>query len=399
MTTSGRIPSFKEEEEDWDSYQERLECYFKVHKTEEDVKVDTLIMGLSASQYQTLKNLVSPAKPAEKPYADIVKSLSEHYGGGKNARTERSKFRNVYRKDGESIQSYAVNLKQAARYCKFGANLDQMLVDQLVDGVRSKSVSCKILEATEGLALTFKKAVELAVSVETTEKSASMYAKIQEQNQVYAVSGTNNPNSGRKGTTEKQQGGQKLCFRCNSPSHLADKCRHKGTECRKCKKKGHIAVACRGGKIRSQNVVEAETAEGAVAALDVPGEPSLSFMAEPEYEMFTVTQDELQDLLFLDSDLCMTTNDKKYFMQMNVNGADLEFELDTGAVVTCVSEETFKKICKPGETLIPANIKLRDYNKKPLDIAGVALVTVEYGLECKQLPLVVVRGGPCILVW
>ena len=51
MSSSGRIPTFQDIEEDWLSYQERLECYFKLNKTDDDLKVATLIMGLSSSQY------------------------------------------------------------------------------------------------------------------------------------------------------------------------------------------------------------------------------------------------------------------------------------------------------------------------------------------------------------
>ena len=65
---AGRTPSFCDTDEHWESYQERLECYFAVNKTEEAVKVQTLIMGLSAVQYQTLRNLMAPHRPATQTY-------------------------------------------------------------------------------------------------------------------------------------------------------------------------------------------------------------------------------------------------------------------------------------------------------------------------------------------
>ena len=154
MAAGGKIPSFNEEEEDWDSYQERLECFFKVNKTDNEVKVAVLIMGLSARQYQIVKNLVAPDTPSDKGYTELIAIIQKHYGGGRNARAERTKFRNVFRKENESIQEYSVRLKQAVRHCKFDSNLDQMLVDQLIAGVRSPSITNKLFESTEGLSMT-----------------------------------------------------------------------------------------------------------------------------------------------------------------------------------------------------------------------------------------------------
>ena len=63
---SGGIPTFNEVEEDWDSYQERLESHFAVKDVANALKVHMLITGLQASQYQVLKNLLAPAKPSSK---------------------------------------------------------------------------------------------------------------------------------------------------------------------------------------------------------------------------------------------------------------------------------------------------------------------------------------------
>ena len=182
---AGKIPTFNEAEEDWDSYQDRLECYFKVNDVGNDLRVSVLITGLRASHYQVLKNLLSPDKPADKPYAAVIKVMNEHFGGKKNARVERAKFRSVVRLTDETVQSYAVRLKQAARYCEFGVNLDSNLVDQFTVGISSKGITDKIL--VKDLQLSFNEAVEIAVSAEAAEKSAAVYKR---DTQVNAVGGT-----------------------------------------------------------------------------------------------------------------------------------------------------------------------------------------------------------------
>ena len=73
-----------------------------------------------------------------------------------------------------------MRLQQAASHCDFWASLDKALVDQLVAGVRNNKMSYKIIEANEGLILTFKNAVQLSVSVEASEHVPS-YTSVSDQ--------------------------------------------------------------------------------------------------------------------------------------------------------------------------------------------------------------------------
>ena len=75
-----------------------------------------------------------------------------------------------------------------------------------------------------------------------------------------------------------------------------------------------------------------------------------------------------------------------------MNGKTATVNLDTGAVVSCVGENTYKMFCKPADNLAPTDLTLSDYNKKPIDVLGVARVEVTYGNQSKGLPLVVVHG-------
>ena len=177
MSGTVPIPCFKEEEEDFDSFRERLECYFTVKEVPADKKVHTLIIGLSPRQYQVLKDLVSPSTPSSLQYDVVMQRLVQHFGGKSNARVERTKFRATIRADGETIQQFAVRLKHSSRHCEFGASLDQMLVDQLVARIHYKCATNKLLEATDGLNLTFNKAVEVAEAAIVNEENSQMYVK------------------------------------------------------------------------------------------------------------------------------------------------------------------------------------------------------------------------------
>lgn len=373
------IPSFREEEEDWSSFLERLDCYFTVKEVKDERKVHTLIVGLQPSQYQVLKDLVAPDTPTSKSYKYLTELLQKHYGGTKNPRVERAKFRNVTRNSGETLQSYAVRLKHAARDCSFGAALNEMLVDQMIAGVHSKCVASKLLEASAGLKLTFSEAMELAEAAELNESNALIYA--QEKGQINMVTKKDTGSTRISQAFNSQDGNIRRCYRCNGLNHLANKCRFIKAECRKCHKVGHIAVACRSGKVSSNSLhtVDEPTStsvQGESGQLSQPKVGEISSV--DEYGIFNLHGTTLST--------CIGEKGSKYVVNLNVNDSDVNFELDTGAAVTCVGENTFQSICGLGARLQKVTIVVRDYNKYPLDIAGVAKVKVKYGSQKRICP-------------
>lgn len=70
MSGTRKITAFREEEEDWASFFEWLECYLQGRKSRKKLKVHMLIMGLCAHQYRVLKDLVASITPSSMSYAD-----------------------------------------------------------------------------------------------------------------------------------------------------------------------------------------------------------------------------------------------------------------------------------------------------------------------------------------
>ena len=83
---------FREEEEDFASYLECLDCYFTVKEVDDAKKVQTLIVGLQPRQYQVLKDLVAPETPVSKSFDSLTTLLKKHYGGSKNPRLNSPNF-------------------------------------------------------------------------------------------------------------------------------------------------------------------------------------------------------------------------------------------------------------------------------------------------------------------
>ena len=72
-------------------------------------------------------------------------------------------------------------------------------------------------------------------------------------------------------------------------------------------------------------------------------------------------------------------------------------ELDTGAAVSLISEETYRKLL-PTSALKPTLVNLQTYTGQSMSVAGQIEVEVRYQQQTHTLPLFVVTGkGPSLL--
>ena len=80
MSVIGKLEPFEPGQSDWLLYTERLEQFFVENDIAEDnkkKKVATLLTAIGVNGYSLLRNLESPAKPAEK-YDELVKAVKDH---------------------------------------------------------------------------------------------------------------------------------------------------------------------------------------------------------------------------------------------------------------------------------------------------------------------------------
>ena len=75
----------------------------------------------------------------------------------------------------------------------------------------------------------------------------------------------------------------------------------------------------------------------------------------------------------------------------------VDMEVDTGASVSLMSENTFRTLW-PGRRVLPSPVRLRTYLKESIPVVGCTNVNVDYNGQLCELPLVVVGGsGPSLL--
>lgn len=85
---------------------------------------------------------------------------------------------------------------------------------------------------------------------------------------------------------------------------------------------------------------------------------------------------------------------------VTINRKPVSMEIDTGASVSLISEQTFKGLWskKNSPGLRRPNLHLRTYSGEQLQVLGELDVKVRYGTQVAVLPLIVVQGeGPSLL--
>ena len=94
------------------------------------------------------------------------------------------------------------------------------------------------------------------------------------------------------------------------------------------------------------------------------------------------------------------TQGKPYFVNVQLNNCDLEMEIDTGASLSIMSEQTYHSLWQTQSRpdLQPTTVKLHTYTKEPIKVLGIITVHVCYKEQNKSMPLLVVAGhGPSLL--
>ncbi|XP_040074417.1 uncharacterized protein LOC120846646 [Ixodes scapularis] len=173
------------------------------------------------------------------------------------------------------------------------------------------------------------------------------------------------------------------CFRCEG-EHYATQCRHASTTCHKCRVKGHLARVCKGKTADA-------TADGPTTSTRIPrsvhtldGAGQSQDVSLPEvYEMWEMTSSAVDG--------------QPFQLEVTVNGTPLLMELDTGASVSVVSEETFRREF-PSRQLDPSRIMLKSYSGELSPVQGSLTATVRLGNhECQDILYVVPGTCPSLL--
>ena len=106
---------------EWATYIERLEQFFVANKiTEGQRKKAVLLTVIGSKAYGLLRNLLSPSKPAEKEFDEIVQVMQNHLNPRPLIIAERFKFHRRNQGENESVAQNMGELRKLCEKCEFG---------------------------------------------------------------------------------------------------------------------------------------------------------------------------------------------------------------------------------------------------------------------------------------
>ena len=344
MAVYGTLAAFNPREEDWSEYAERLTFYFAANGITSNAKKRAILLSsVGPTTFRLMRSLVLPALLDTISYEDLVSKVKSHKEPAPSVIVRRLQFNTRNQKPSESISEYIAVLRKAAEHCNYGESLSEMLRDRLVCDITNSAVQKRLLAEKD---LTLDKAVSLAQAVEIAKKgSKDLHAPPTGKTTATPDADLFKLNPGvPKKVEDKTFDTSKKCYRCGG-KHLASQCRFKSEECHICHKRGHIAKVCQS---RPQNKRAQATRNSQ------PVNKITDTSLDSEYQVFAVH----------------THSNKPLETTLLVEGQELTMEIDTGAGVSLVSEETVNSSVMKKLPLHPTDVRLRTYTGETVPVLG-----------------------------
>ena len=172
----GRLDEFDGSKEDWPQYIERVNHFFAANGIDNaGKKKSAFLSSVGPATYALVRNLVSPEKPGDKSYEELVTILTHHFNPTPSETVQLFKFHSRFRKPTASVAEFVSGLRSLAEFCNFGASLEEMLRDRLVCGIQNTPIQKRLLAEKT---LTFTTALELSQGLETASKHAKELAQV-----------------------------------------------------------------------------------------------------------------------------------------------------------------------------------------------------------------------------
>ena len=142
MAYLGTIAEFSSSQECWTAYVESLIQYLAANKIEDADQQRAILLSVCGPvTYRLIRNMVSPKKPTELKFAEIVEVVQKHHDPKPSVIVQCYRFNSRSRWAGESVADYVAELQHLSEHCEFGKTLNEMLCDRLVCGVEEATTS------------------------------------------------------------------------------------------------------------------------------------------------------------------------------------------------------------------------------------------------------------------
>nr|CAI5833257.1 unnamed protein product [Callosobruchus analis] len=363
MALIGNIEPFSGVAEEFEVYLERMEHLFRVNCVDESLRVSMFVTLAGSKVYQTLKNLVAPTKPSELTYVQITGLLRKHYSPPVSEIYERFIFNKCNQEPDQSVADYIVELRKLASSCSFCEFLDDALRDRFVCGIRSEQLQRQLLSDDK---LSFKIACQRAQAAELAEKQVKDLASSTD-NPIYAVQRYPEKKYNKSPVTRVNSG---MCKNCGR-THGKDQCPAARWKCFACGKYGHVRSRC-----LQKSSIGAVQEEHSVV---VSSEESVSESVVVNEDLYSVQINNVSGMM------------PAHKVSLAVEGSHVDFEVDTGACKSLMSESMYHKFLG-NVNLCKVRYRLNTISGENIKVVGEGMVQVKCKNKEVKLPLIIVES-------
>ena len=303
MATYGKTEEFEQSFERWDNCIERVNEIFIANGINDNIKKKTILLSsCGAKTYQVLRGLPNN-RPSMKTDTQLVTLMKNHLYPALNVIAEWFKFNTHDRQTSETVAESVAVLRRLSEHCDYGDIKDVRIQQRLL--------SEKIL--------TLKQTLTIVYSME----SAATYSKsIADHQTLNSITDKIN-----KILKVQPKTFEKKCYWCGGTKHTAQNCPFKEVECFYCHRKGHTLQAYQtkaANEGRDKRIPNRQRPVKTIETIDGNEEDEI-------FDLYTLHERKVQP--FAES--------------LKLEGNIVPMEIDTGASITVIGEQTFKIILPP----------------------------------------------------
>ncbi|KAG8139073.1 hypothetical protein E2320_001854 [Naja naja] len=177
MSAPPNFLPFRPSAETWTSYINRFECIMDTANLSDipsNRKKAYFLSFCGATVFDIATAMLAPQTVKAVSWEELQEVLGNHYAPKPSRIARRHAFRQRTQAENESVSEYVAAPRSAALHCGFRDQLDEMLLNQLVCGVRDLRLQRRLLAKAD---LTLKQGIEEAQAAELSRVSAAAIQK------------------------------------------------------------------------------------------------------------------------------------------------------------------------------------------------------------------------------
>ncbi|XP_062557310.1 uncharacterized protein LOC134222183 [Armigeres subalbatus] len=247
-------------------------------------------------------------------YDSAILSLDKYFAPQTKKRFERHLLRAMKQEEQEPFEEYVFRLQDQANRCAF-ADVDDMIVDQIIEGCKSSDLRKRLL--TEDV--TLSDSIILGKTIEEVQKQTREYERhpstIRETPMI--VQRISEQKTRFPGNNDLKS--SKKCYSCNRYGHISreiEKCAARDSTCFNCGTKGHFKVCCRRRKLNEFGLQKGQKSRRVHA--------------------ITENQDDHKAVFFV------AGQDLNEVLRMDIGGVIVSLLIDSGSPANIINSETFE---------------------------------------------------------